>query len=68
MFEHLAYLFVGGHFSIPHEFLIEGEDDLAVAARLKLILAGKMLADVLMVVYLAIDGKHLPASIACGTV
>ena len=38
---------------------IEGEDDLAVATRLEVILAGILLADVLMVIYLAIHGQHL---------
>ena len=42
-------------------FAIEREDDFTVAARLKLVLSRKATANLLMVVYLAIDGEHLLA-------
>ena len=40
---------------------IEGEDDLAVAARLEVIAPGKFAPDILMVVYLAVDRQYLTA-------
>ena len=38
---------------------VQGQYHLAVAARLELVAAGIAAADVLMVVYLAVDGEHL---------
>jgi hypothetical protein len=38
---------------------IQGENHLTVAARLEVILSGKLPSDVLMVIYLPIDGKNL---------
>ena len=40
---------------------IEGKDDLTIGTRLELVLTGKAATDFLMVVNLAIDGKHLLA-------
>ena len=40
-------------------FAIEGKDDLTVAARLELILSGITAANLLMVIYLAVDSQHL---------
>ena len=40
---------------------VERQNDLAVGTRLKLISSSKLATDILMVVYLAIDGEHLLA-------